>query len=166
MKKTLLASTAILALSAIGFTNTVHATEGPTKSVTVDEGVVSGSLALTRPEVTSVNFDFAQIDFEKEKPLDPQEFSVTYDIENRTFANINAGRFKIEVSTAGEGLDANIKGTSAKVFDISQTNSGTKNTDDVTIEATLDPTLYDDEQKALYIITVSLNEIPEVTPED
>jgi len=164
MKKTLLASTAILALSAIGFTNTVHATENPLpKTVTVDEGDVSASLALTNPDITSVNFDFAQIDFEKEKPLDPREFSVTYDIQNRTFANI-AGRFTIDVSTDGAGLDANIKGISEKVFDISQTNRGTRNTDDVTIEATLDPTLYNDEQKELYKITVSLIDSTTVTP--
>ncbi|AMG50509.1 hypothetical protein AL523_12475 [Enterococcus gallinarum] len=164
MKKTLLASTAILALSAIGFTNTVHATENPPpKTVTVDEGDVRASLALTNPDVTSVNFDFAQIDFEKEKPLDPREFSVTYDIQNRTFANI-AGRFTIDVSTDGAGLDANIKDTSEKVFDISQTNRGTRNTDDVTIEATLDPTLYNDEQKELYKITVSLIDSNTVTP--
>ncbi|MGF1956706.1 hypothetical protein ACQUFE_12465 [Enterococcus casseliflavus] len=47
---------------------------------------------------------------------------------------------------------------------ISETNSGTKNTGDVTIEATLDPTLYNDEQKELYKITVSLIDSNTVTP--
>jgi hypothetical protein len=161
MKKTLLASTAILALSAIGFTNTVHATEESTKAVNVEEGVVSGSLALTNPEVTSVDFNFAEINFEKEKPLDPVTFSVTYDIQNRTFANI-AGRFTIVVSTDGAGLDADF--VNAGDSNISQTNRGTRNTDDVTIEATLDPTLYNDEQKELYKITVSLIDSNTVTP--
>ncbi|MBN2919935.1 MAG: hypothetical protein JTJ28_10035 [Lactobacillus sp.] len=161
MKKTLLASTAILALSAIGFTNTAHATEESTKAVNVQEGRVSGSLALTNPDVTSVDFDFAQIDFENEKPLNPETFSVTYDIQNRTFANI-AGRFTIAVSTEGSGLNADFVNEGDS--NISETNSGTKNTGDVTIEATLDPTLYNDEQKELYKITVSLIDSTTVTP--
>lgn len=161
MKKTLLASTAILALSAIGFTNTAHATEESTKTVDVKEGNVIASLALTNPEVTSVDFNFAEINFEKEKPLDPVPFSVTYDIQNRTFANI-AGRFTIDVSTDGDGLDADF--VNAGDSNISETNSGTKNTGDVTIEATLDPTLYNDEQKELYKITVSLIDSTTVTP--
>jgi len=161
MKKTLLASTAILALSAIGFTNTAHATEESTKAVNVQEGRVSGSLALTNPDVTSVDFDFAQIDFENEKSLNPETFSVTYDIQNRTFANI-AGRFTIAVSTEGSGLNADFVNEGDS--NISETNSGTKNTGDVTIEATLDPTLYNDEQKELYKITVSLIDSTTVTP--
>lgn len=164
MKKTLLASTAILALSAIGFTNTVHATEESRKEVNVVEGEESMSLTLTNPDVTSVDFKFEDIIFESEQPngkLNPETFSVTYDIENRTFADI-AGRFKIEVSTDGAGLDANIKDTSEKVFDISQTNSGTKNTGDVTIEATLVPTEFDDSDS--YEITVSLIDSTTVTP--
>jgi len=166
MKKTLLASTAILALSAIGFTNTAHATEESTKKVDVKEGDVSPSLALTNPDVTSVNFDFEQIDFEKEKPLDPVPFSVTYDIQNKTFANIDEGRFTIKVSTDGDGLDANIKGISEKVFDISQTDRGTRNTGDVIIEATLDPTLYNDEQNqnGEYEITVRLIDSTTIEP--
>lgn len=164
MKKTLLASTAILALSAIGFTNTAHATEESTKTVDVKEGNVSASLALTNPDVTSVDFDFGQIDFESEQPngkLNPEPFSVTYNIENRTFANI-AERFAIAVSTDGAGLDATF--VNAGDSNISETNSGTKNTGDVTIEATLDPTLYNDEQKELYKITVSLIDSNTVTP--
>jgi len=161
MKKTLLASTAILVLSAIGFTNTVHATEESTKAVNVEEGRVSGSLALTNPDVTSVDFDFAQIDFENEKPLNPETFSVTYDIQNRTFANI-AGRFTIDVSTDGAGLDAAF--VNAGDSNISETNSGTRNTGDVIIEATLDPTLYNAWDSDSYKITVSLIDSTTVTP--
>lgn len=166
MKKTLLASTAILALSAIGFTNTAHATEESTKAVNVEEGRVDRSLTLTNPDVTSVDFNFEEIIFVPEQPngtLDPQEFSITYDIQNKTFTDI-AERFKIEVSTDGAGLDANIKDTSEKVFDISQTNSGTKNTGDVIIEATLDPTLYNASDSDSYKITVSLIDSTTVTP--
>lgn len=164
MKKTLLASTAILALSAIGFTNTVHASEESTKPVTVVEGVVSGSLALTNPEVTSVDFNFEEITFGSEQPngtLAPQDFSVTYDIQNRTFANI-AGRFTIEVSTDGAGLDANF--VNAGDSNISETNSGTRNTGVVIIEATLDPTVFDDSRSDEYKITVSLIDSTTIEP--
>lgn len=169
MKKTLLASTAILALSAIGFTNTAHATEELTKGVTVNPDDVNASLALTNPGDTSVLFNFKDIKFESEQPngtLAPVTFSVTYDIQNRTFANIDEGRFTIAVSTSGDGLDANLVGDS----NISETNRGTRNTDEVSIQATLDPTKfnvgqYDNENEG-YKITVSLNEIPQVTPED
>lgn len=166
MKKTLLASTAILALSAIGFTNTAHATEDSTKAVNVDEGQVSRSLTLTTPDVTTVDFNFDEITFGSEQPngtLAPQDFSVTYDIQNRTFANI-AERYKIRVSTDGAGLDANIKDTSEKDFDISETNSGTRNTGDVIIEATLDPTLFDDSRSDEYKITVSLIDSTTIEP--
>lgn len=164
MKKTLLASTAILALSSIGFTNTVHATEESTKAVNVDEGQVSGSLALTNPEVTSVDFNFEEITFGSEQPngtLAPQDFSVTYDIQNRTFANI-AGRFTIDVSTDGAGLDAAF--VNAGDSNISETKSGTRNTGNVIIEATLDPALYNASDSDSYKITVSLIDSTTVTP--
>ncbi|EEV39970.1 hypothetical protein ECBG_02239 [Enterococcus casseliflavus EC20] len=169
MKKTLLASTAILALSTIGFTNTAHATEESTKKekgVTVEPGGEGKSLELTDPD-DNVEFKFDKITFGENDPkgtLAAEEFSVKYDIENKTFANIDAGRFKIEVSTAGEGLNAYFKDTSAKVFDISQTDSGTKNTDDVAIEATLDPTMFDESQSVEYKITVSLIDSTTIEP--
>lgn len=165
MKKTLLASTAILALSAIGFTNTAHATEGPTKAVNVKAGEESRSLALTNPEQTYVDFNFEDIIFMTEQSngtLAPETFSVTYDIQNKTFTDINGERFTIVVSTEGSGLNAGF--VNPDDSKISETKSGTRNTGDVTIEATLDPTLYNDEQKELYKITVSLIDSTTVTP--
>ncbi|MGL9910062.1 hypothetical protein [Enterococcus sp. DIV0213h] len=165
MKKTLLASTAILALSAIGFTNTVHATEGPTKAVNVEEGEESRSLTLTNPDVTSVDFNFEEIIFVPEQPngtLDPQEFSITYDIQNKTFTDINGERFTIEVSTEGLGLNAGF--VNPDDSKISETKSGTRNTGNVIIEATLDPTLFDVSDSDSYKIIVSLNDSTPVAP--
>ncbi|VYU41205.1 Uncharacterised protein [Enterococcus casseliflavus] len=165
MKKTLLASASILALSAIGFTNTVHATEGPTKTVNVEEGEESRSLTLTNPDVTSVDFNFEEIIFVLDQPngtLDPQEFSITYDIQNKTFTDINGERFTIDVSTEGSGLTADF--VNPDDSKISETKSGTRNTGNVIIEATLDPTLFDVSASDSYKIIVSLNDSTPVAP--
>jgi hypothetical protein len=165
MKKTLLASAAIFALSAIGFTNTVHATEASTKSVKVDEGDVSRSLTLTNPDVTTVNFNFNEITFGDEQlngTLVPQRFSVTYDIQNKTFTNITGERFTISVSTEGSGLDADFVNTDDSK--ISETKSGTRNKGNVIIEATLEPTEFNPSELDSYKISVSLIDSTTVLP--